>query len=158
MSKGEHKISVAVQATGFKRSMYFNRFSFEPLGRHTLAHFGLIDESGVLRDHYSCMFPEHTLKDSRQGLVDYLAKVGAAATQKTLWNPPTGQLRMDVVNVINMGQTDVGEIILSSVAVGPAIGRSKDGKPIDAEPVALLICEPEIQRLLITELYANTKA
>jgi hypothetical protein len=158
MPKGEHKIAIAIQPTGFRRTMYFNRFALEALGRHTLTHFGLIDESGVLRDHYSCVFPERTLKDSRSGLTSYLEKVGAATTQKTPWNPPAGQLRMDVVNVINMGQTDVGEIILSSVAIGPAITKSKEGKPIDAEPIALLICEPETQRLFITELYANTKA
>jgi hypothetical protein len=158
MPKGEHKIAVAVQPTGFKRTMYFNRFALEAIGRHMLAHFGLIDESGVLRDHYSCMIPEHTLKESRPGLVGYLEKVGAASSQKAPWNPPAGQLRMDVVNLINMGQTDVGEIVLSSIAIGPAIAKSKDGKPIDADPIALLICEPDIQRLFITELYANTKA
>lgn len=158
MPKGEHKIAIAVQPTGFKRSMYFNRFALEPLGRHTLAHFGLIDESGVLRDNYSCFFPEHTLKESRPALMGYLEKVGGATIQKIPWNPPSGQLRMDVVNVITVGQTDVGEILLSSLAIGPAIGRSKDGKPIDADPIALLISEPEVQRLFITELYANTKS
>lgn len=158
MPKGEHKIAIAVQPTGFKRTMFFNRFSLESLGRHTLAHFGLIDESGVLRDHYSCVLPEHTLKDSRASLIGYLEKVGGASAQKPPWNPPAGQLRMDVVNVINVGQSDVGEILLSCIAIGPAINKSKDGKPIDADPVAMLICEPETQRLFITELYASTKS
>jgi hypothetical protein len=156
MAKGEHKIAVAVQATGFKRTMYFNRFSLEKVGRHTLAHFGLIDESGVLRDHYGCILPEQALKDSRAGLTNYLEKVGGATTEKTPWNPPTGHLRLDVANVITVAQTDVGEIILSSIAVGPAIQKTKESpKPIEADPVALLISEPDLQRLLITELYAS---
>ncbi len=156
MAKGEHKIGVSIQATGFKRTMYFNRFSLEKIGRHTLAHFGLIDESGVLRDHYGCILPERTIKDVRASLTDYLEKVGGATTEKKPWNPPAGHVRLDVANVINMGQTDLGEIIFSSVAIGPAITKTKDsGKPIDADPVALLICEPDLQRLFLTELYAN---
>jgi hypothetical protein len=157
MAKAEHKIGVTVQATGFKRTMYFNRFALEKVGRHTLAHFGLIDDSGVLKDHYSCILPEQTLKDSRAGLTSYLEKVGGPATERTPWNPPAGHLRPDVANIINVVQTDIGEIILSSVAIGPAIQKTKDtGKPIDADPIALLISEPDLQRLFITELYASS--
>jgi hypothetical protein len=159
MAKGEHKIPVSLAATGFKRTMFFNRFALERLGRHTIIHFGLIDDSGVLRDHYGCVVTEQTLKDSRSSLTSYLENVGAASHGKTAWNPPVAHSRLDVANIINVGQTDVAETIFSSIAIGPAIQKTKESnKPIDAEPVALLVSEPDIQRLLITELYANAKA
>ncbi len=155
-SKGEVKISVSVAATGFKRRMYFNRFHLQWLDRHALVHFGLIDESGTLRDHYACVLTKMTLRDSKAGLTAYLEKVGGPTKPKIPWTPPTGQMGIDVANIITVGQTEHAEILLSSFSVGPAIQQAKaSDKPVETDPIALLACEPEIQHLVLTELYAD---
>jgi len=86
----EVKLSISIPVTGYRRRMLFTRFSLQRIEGHILAHFGLLDESGILRDSFSCAFSKQTLQDSKAGLTGLLAKVGGPQTTPQKWTPPVG--------------------------------------------------------------------
>ena len=153
--KREAKISISISPTGYRRRMLFNRFYLQKIDQHILAHFGLVDDSGFLRDSYAISLTKQTLEDSKASLTSFLAKVGAPTTALPVWAPPPMSAGTELANIINVGVSTDAEIIFSSFAIGPALAKAKETqKPIDIDPIALLRCDPELLKLLIVQLYA----
>ncbi len=157
MSKAEVKIKLSIPSGGYKRRMFFNRFALHRIDGHVLAYFGLVDESGLLRDIYATMLTKQTLKESRESLGKYLGTIGSPKTTAPVWSPPTSPANTDVALVINMGYTEEAEIVLGSFAVGPAIQQVKNDRKdvIDVEAVACLRCDLETQRQFLSALYVD---
>jgi hypothetical protein len=158
MSRGEVKIRLSIQPTGYRRRMFFNRFALHWFDGHALAYFALVDDSGTPRDIYACMFSRQTLKESKESLVKYLGRVGAPKGSPALWVPPPTPITTDVATVINMGYTEEAEVVLGTFAVGPAIQQVKDSNKeeiIQVDGVACLRCDLETQRQFLAALYAK---
>jgi hypothetical protein len=64
-----------------------NRFCLIKNSGFTVGHFGLIDDSGKLLDKFGCIFTDASLKELRENLVSYSAKIGMAKTKKPAWKP-----------------------------------------------------------------------
>jgi hypothetical protein len=64
-----------------------NRFCLLKNAGFIAGHFGLIDDSGKLLDKFACLLPESVLKDLRENLVTYSAKVGTAKKKSPAWTP-----------------------------------------------------------------------
>src|SRR5437762_1175687 len=64
-----------------------NRFCLLKNAGFTVGHFGLVDDSGKLLDRFTCVFPESVLKDLRENLVTYSAKVGTTKKKQSAWTP-----------------------------------------------------------------------
>lgn len=158
MSKGEVTIKLSVPATGYPRRMFFNRFAIQRIGWHALTYFALVDDSGILRDIYACMFTRQTLKENKDSLGSYLGRIGSPKGAPPAWSPPTQPMATDVATVINMGYTEDAEIVLGIFAVVPAIQQAKIAdKEIVVDGVACLRCDLELQRQFVAALYAKEK-
>ena len=132
--------------------MFFNRFAIQWIDGHALVHFALVDAVGNLRDSYACVFSRQTLKESRDRLSKYLARIGAPANPAAAWVPPA-QGQTDMANFILVGYGEEAEIVLAAFAVGPAIQRTKEkDEEIVMEPVACLRCDLETQRHFLVAL------
>ncbi len=152
MSKGEVKIRVSVPITGYRRRMFFNRFAIQWLDGHALAHFALVDGAGNVRDSYACVLSRQTLKESREGLGKYFARIGAPKNARVEWLPPS-QVPTDMANFVFMGHGEEAEIVLTAFAAGPAVQRAKDkDEDIGMDAVAWLRCELETQRQFLAAL------
>jgi hypothetical protein len=64
-----------------------NRFCLLKNSGFIAGHFGLVDDSGQLLDSFACIFTESVLKDLRENLVKYSAKIGTAKKRKPEWLP-----------------------------------------------------------------------
>ena len=156
--KQEAKISISVSPTGFRRRMLFNRFFLQPIDAHILAYFGLVDDSGFLRDQFVIGISKQTIEDSKASLTSFLTRIGSPTTTQPKWVPPSIPTTTELANVINAGVSTDGEILFSSFAIGPAISKTKESqKPIDIDPIAMLRCDPELLKLFIVELYTSEK-
>jgi hypothetical protein len=156
MSKSEVKIKLSIPAVGYLRRMFFNRFALQRIEGHALTYFGLVDDSGILRDSYACMLSKQTLKESKESLVKYLGRIGAAKNDPAAWSPPAPLPPTDVATVISMGYSEEAEIVLGSFAVGPAVQQAKGAdNEIKVDGVACLRCDLETQRQFLAALYAE---
>ena len=152
----EAKISVSVPVTGYRKRMLFTRFSLQRIEGHILAHFGLLDDSGILRDAFACAFTKQTLSDSKASLTAFLAKVGGPQSPPPKWSAPAGPTATDIATVINAGLSTDAELLLSAFAIGPAIAKAKTSdKPIEMDAIAMLRCDPDLLKSFIAELYAS---
>jgi hypothetical protein len=155
-TKGETRINIALPTIGYKRRMVFNRFALQRIDLHVFISFGLVDDSGMLRDHYACVLSKQSVEDAKASLTTFLARIGLPDGTNIKWTPPSGVMEIDMGNIINMGLSTDAEILINAFAMSPAAAKSKQSdKPIEVEGVAMLRCSPELMKLLIVELYDN---
>lgn len=154
VEESAHQIKITVGPTGFERRMFFNRFSVLRIDEHAVVYFGLVDDSGVLRDCYACTLTKQTLNDNKASLTGLLAKIGAPKASGPKWVPPQHPMPTDLASVINAGVSIDAELLLFGFAIGPAVAKTKEtSKPIEIDGIAMLRCSPELLKLLIAELY-----
>jgi hypothetical protein len=150
-------VNVKIPRSGFPRSMFFNRFRVEKMDGVVLLYFGLHVPSVGLADHYCCVISEAAVLSQRDSYMSYLEKIGRAKEPATPWQSST-QGKTEIADTINMAHGQgIGEIILALFSQWGLnmTGREKAPDPsIDAQPVALLRSDIEVQRQLIEALYA----
>lgn len=156
----ELALSFTVPLAGYRRSMYFNRFSVEAVDAQLLLDFALLDASGFLRDGYSCSISRADLDRTRENNLKYLEGVGIADPGKlSSWRPPTERRQVDAVLVFHFSRiNDSAEIAISTFATRPLIERSNKSSESQQDPIAgdhlmLLMCDLHVQLHLIGCLY-----
>ena len=160
MAKPEQQavtINVAMPVNGYRRRMFFNRFYLENIGEHVLAHFGLIDNSGFLRDVFLCALTKQSLADNKPGLTSLLTKVGGPQNVAPKWGGvSSSQTGVEMANVMNVVMSVDGELLLASFPITPAMAQSKNSNaPVQIDGVAILRTDPDLLKQFIAELYQN---
>lgn len=138
--------------SGYRRSMPFNRFQIERVDNLIISHFGLVSNSGLLLDRYSCAIFALELEYNKDSLMDYLGKVGTLADPPPVWQAHSVQLPVELFNQINVtSNPQLAETTLHNVTAR-AIAEST-GSSIQFEGVALLRSGLSLQAHWIRALY-----
>jgi hypothetical protein len=154
----ETNIQVRLPKTGYAKTMYFNRFRVENEDGFFMLHFGLVGKSAVILDSYACVIPQKAIEHQRDNLLGYLNRMGlpkVSATHK--WQPPlsVGQTAQ-LADIISMAYSnDIAETTFSTFSMCTAVQmRRENDDSLEAQPLALLRSTAELQRQLISALYA----
>ena len=143
-----------------------NRFRLLKNAGFIAGHFGLVDDSGKLLDRFSCIFPESVLKDLRENLVAYSAKIGTAKKKKPEWIPQVEgadekqTIRfpeygiVDFVHLTNWEDAYAEICFWNYSKAGLADHISQQPKtPFPTWGLALLRCDLDLQREFLEALY-----
>lgn len=144
-----------------------NRFCLIKNSGFTVGHFGLIDDSGTVLSRFGCIFTDSSLKDLRENLVSYSAKIGTAKTKKPAWKPKVDDVKekenevmvsqygvVDFIHLTNWENTHA-EICFwnySKASLADHIGQ-KVTTPFHTWGMALLRCDLDLQREFLETLY-----
>ena len=160
MSSGPMTKTVSMEvefpSAGFTRSMFFNRFSIEKLGVHTLSHFGLVSESGVLIDSYICFFSKQAIDKNQNRMIRYLENIGRTTVSSVAPWPgvSTTPQRIDIVDLIHASSGEEAELCFANLAIGPNLRRGKTTKAaVSAQAITILRSDLETHKLWIDQLY-----
>jgi hypothetical protein len=143
----------------YPRSMFANRVSVEQGTGFSVAHFGLVTESGVLLDRFSCVFTGRSLAENRENLVAYSDRIGEAKKALSPWvpPPPAGPVPIvDFMHASHFGATGEAEMCFCNIAHGPSADALRNGELKGTVPVSGLIiirCEFDLQKGFLEALY-----
>lgn len=143
-----------------------NRFCLLKNTGFIAGHFGLIDDSGKLLDKYACLFPDSVLKDLRENLVTYSAKVGITKKKSPPWTPKVDNVddkegisfsQYGIVDFIHLTNWDdaYAEICFwnySKASLADHIAQQIK-TPFATWGMALLRCDIDLQREFLEALY-----
>jgi hypothetical protein len=156
----EITVTVIMPVTGFPRVMYFNRFEHVRLENGALVTFGLVDDSGFLLDSFACFFSKAALVKNTDSLTRFWHRVsrGEPRNAPPAWKAVPAKTGVAVADVIGAYFTEgEGEIVLASLAIGPAFLAAKGStireKEINPDPVALLRSPIDAQLSLLQALF-----
>lgn len=143
-----------------------NRFCLRKNAGFIAGHFGLVDDSGNLLDQFACLFPESVVKDMRESLVTYSAKIGTAKKKSPVWTP-----KIDEVNLtlrIGLSQYGIADFVhlanwedayaeicfwnYSRASLADHMAQQIT-TPFQAWGLALLRCDIDLQREFLEALY-----
>jgi len=144
-----------------------NRFCLLKNAGFISGHFGLMDDSGKLLDKFECIFPESVLKDLRENLVTYSAKIGTPKKKTPEWTPKIKDANEDkpgitfsqygIVDFVHLTNWDdaYAEICFwnySKASLGDHITQQIKA-PFATWGLALLRCDIDMQREFLATLY-----
>jgi hypothetical protein len=144
-----------------------NRFYLIKNSGFTIGHFGLIDDSEILLDKFGCIFTDAALKELRENLVSYSAKIGTTTKKTPTWRPTVegAEERRSEVSLSQYGVVDFihltnwedahAEICFwnySKASVADHVAQ-KVTTPFPAWGLALLRCDLDFQREFLEALY-----
>lgn len=161
--KEERPRQVSVLATlkeeVYRVNMFFNRFAVEALGRHLLVHFGLLQGRNLLAS-YSCVLESETINASRASMLAFLDAIEPTESETESWNPPMEVGGVETCNIIHMARSgQIGEVRIGLYSTGVAIEARKTAQTkfdVRANPLALLHCDLDVQKQLLTALFIDT--
>ena len=160
----------------YTRTFMVNRFHLVRNSGFIIGHFGLVDDSGKLLEKFSCMIPESTLKEQRENLVAYSAKMGAAKQKSPEWNPDAEEsdlahdMTLNMRSMVTRGIVDFihltnwddafAEICfwsyskakLADYMAAPS-PKNEPKPPFPTWGLALLRCNLDLQREFLESLY-----
>ena len=144
-----------------------NRFCLLKNAGFTVGHFGLIDDSGALLDKFGCIFSDTALKELRENLVAYSAKIGTTTKKKPAWKPNVENAE-EKISGVSFSQYGVVDFIhltnwegahaeicfwnYSRASLADHIAQ-KITSPFKAWGLALLRCDLDFQREFLEALY-----
>lgn len=148
-------------------TFFVNRFRLFKNSGFMVGHFGLIDDSGKLLDKFGCIFSDTALKELRENLVSYSAKIGTTKQKKPDWKPKVqdaeekdlevAMSRFGVVDYIHLTNWEDAHAEIcfwnyskASLADHMAL---KITTPFQAWGLALLRCDLDFQREFLEALY-----
>src|SRR5437773_1381267 len=81
-------LGMAIQASGFRRFMYFNRFAVDRDEGFVHIHLGNVNKTNALVDSYCAVISELELALLKKSTMDYLGQQGALLDPPPVWQPP----------------------------------------------------------------------
>ncbi len=163
-------MSVVVPTTGYRRFLFFNRFSVEREDGFVHMQFGFVNKLNLLVDSYATVISEPELAVLRKSTIDYLGSHGTLLEAPPTWQP-TAPMLTEVANHIVMSRHGgVAEIIFYSFSFWSAVDAArraallKEAKQapetanVIAEPMALLRSPLRAQQHLIRLLFPQGEA
>jgi len=143
---------------GFRKIGFFNVFRVEKEEGFRLLQVGLVTSLGVV-DSFTCVITDFALETNRDSLVGFLKHLGPPqTTSPTPWKGVPVEKGLNIVDILHMAVSGrSAETTLFSFSVTTLMRVTKsasvDVELVPAEPLALLRCEPELQKHLIATLY-----
>ena len=145
---------------------FVNRFCLLKNAGFIAAHFGLVDDSGILLDKCACLLTESGLKDLRENLVTYSAKIGTAKKKSPTWTPkienvdlklPIFFSQYGIVDFVHLTNWDnaYAEICFwnySKASLADHMAQQIK-TPFQTWGLALLRCDIDLQREFLEALY-----
>lgn len=156
----ETSSSVEVPPSGYRRSMWANRFRLDWVSGQAWLGLVLASDQGVLLDSFSLLIPKAALLHQKRSLLQFLDKLPAPPAPAPLWSnvlPPSGT---EVVDIMAMGNGEMGEICFSNFAMRGMQDHLKShgsSSTIRPTPVAMVRCESSLLHHLITALYSGDR-
>jgi hypothetical protein len=159
-------VSLAHPAQYFATYMV-NRLNVEKHEGFLVGHFGLMDDSGKLLDSVGFIFTDTMLKELRENLVSYSAKIETATKKSPVWNPIVKPIMEDkdgfavsrygVVDFIHLTNWEdkYAEICFWSYSKAKLADHlaSNINQPFPTWGLALLRCSIDLQREFLEALY-----
>jgi len=161
-------LQIAVQTTGFRRFMFFNRFTVEREEGFVRISFGIVNNANVLLDSYATVISELELEPLRSSTMLYLGGQGTLLEPPPPWQPTT-PMQTEVANHFVMARHGpIAETIFYSFSFWSALqatqrAATRDAKQtageldLLAEPLALLRSPLAAQQHLIRLLFPATE-
>ena len=149
-------VQITLPTTGFRRSMFFNRFAVERKDGFVLIHFGLVNNANVTVDSYSTVISELELSNQKKTTMDYLGRQGSLGEEPPAWQPSSGKTTELVSHLALAHHGTIAETALFLFSFWSAMAESKRAKSnlnLNADPVALLRSPLPIQQHLIRLLF-----
>jgi hypothetical protein len=146
---------IRVETTGsaYRKTMPFNRYSFEKIDGFLVMQFGFLAPAGTLLDFYACAISEFELENQKKSIMEYLGKAGALGDGPPAWQPPIGK-SMDLCNHIGLcGSPKIGEITLNNMAARELSEVKPSHAIVKADTIALLRSSMEIHKHWLKDLY-----
>jgi len=167
----EGSATIALPRTGFKRFMFFNRFTIEREDAFVLIHFGFVNKAGTLGNAYSTAISELELLSLKKSTMDYLGKQGTLLDPPPSWQAPAST-PVDLANHIVMAHFGkIAETVLYSFSNWSALEETRKQAAaqqakknpemqlgIVAEGMALLRSPLGVQQHLIRLLFPATES
>lgn len=157
-------LGIAVPTTGFRRFMFFNRFTVEREDGFVRIMFGNVNKANALLDSYATVISELELAPLKPSTMDYLGSQGALLDPPPLWQP-TGPMTTEVANHLVMARHGpIAETLFYSFSFWSAVQATQRAAARDpkkpaaeldllAEPMALLRSPLAAQQHLIRFLF-----
>src|SRR5436190_1430698 len=98
---GKTAVGMAIQTSGFRRFMYFNRFAVEREESFVHIYFGNVNKANALVDSYCTVISELELGMLKKSTMDYLGQQGTMLDPPPPWQPP-GAMATELANHIVM--------------------------------------------------------
>jgi hypothetical protein len=144
-----------------------NRFCLFKNSGFTVAHFGLIDDSGKLLDRFGCIFTDSVLNDLKENLVTYSAKIGTTKNKKPAWMPNVEDAEdrrsevslsqygvVDFIHLTNWQEAHAEICFWNYSKASLADHMAQQVKtPFPAWGLALLRCDLDFQKEFLEALY-----
>src|ERR1700685_2666309 len=144
-----------------------NRFCLVKSSGFTVGHFGLLDDSGTVLSRFGCIFTDTALKDLKENLVSYSAKIGTAKIKKPAWKPKVEDVEeknseilvsqygvVDFVHLTNWEDAHAEICFWNYSKANLADHMAQQIKtPFQAWGLALLRCDLDLQREFLEALY-----
>jgi hypothetical protein len=160
-------LGIAMPTTGFRRFMFFNRFTVEREQGFVRIAFGNVDKANVLFDSYATVISETELASLKPTTMAYLGAQGTLLDEPPLWQP-TAPTATEVANHFVMARhgsvAETGFYCFSFWSAVQATQRAVARDPkspknsqsdldLIAEPMALLRSPLAAQQHLIRLLF-----
>jgi hypothetical protein len=155
-------LSINIAAKGYRRRMYFNRFAIETIDDRLLLRFGLVREAAAPPlDAFDCIIDKLDLQANLERIGMYLSQLESVPpAEAILWTPAFLPAGIEVITALNFARAkDAAEILLSTYSMHGIVTASKSPKSavVETEPVAMLRCSAQLQKLFATKLYRSIK-
>lgn len=149
-------------------SYMVNRFHLARNSGFTLAHFGLLDDSGIVLDRIGVVLTDEVLNILRENLVFYSSQVGTAKKNSPSWVPKIVGLNEDgnrsftpagIVDFVHLTNWEdkYAEICFwnySKAGLTDHLAFDSE-KPYPTWGLALLRCDIDLQREFLEALYPS---
>jgi len=162
-------LGITVPTTGFRRFMFFNRFTVDRDDGFVHIQFGYVSKTNALVDTYATAISEFELDTLRGSTMSYLGSQGTLLDAPPLWQPPVA-IPSELANHMVMARHgNLAETIFYSFSFWSALDATKRAatlreakKPqqdlgVVAEPMALLRSPLRAQQHLIRLLFPATE-
>jgi len=150
----ERTFNIETPLKAFPVNFCFNQFSVEKDGGWSVLSVGYLWKGRLLDDVLSFAVSQDAIEMSRKSTLDYLGRIGEILPMEHFIVPPAPKIVP--ANVIGMAyRGDMGEVVLASFTFRRIVLDSKEST-FEADPVALLRSQLNVQRNLIRALYEPT--
>ncbi len=149
----KHSVQINLPTTGFRRSMFFNRFAVERKDGFVFIHFGFVNSANVTTDSYSTTISELELLNQKKTTMDYLGRQGAIGEEPPAWQP-TGKITELASHIALAHNGPIAETALFLFSLWSTMAESRKPNPnLNAEAIALLRSNLATQQHLIRLLF-----
>jgi hypothetical protein len=156
----EIAVAVDAPASGYRSSIYANRFFLGRVDDYLLIHFGSVGNRLTLAEVAVLMAVEDLVRnrEGNMAYLDALKKEGESANEYEEWRPASNRADVSVINVLSLTRSGkIAESLLLNISGRHVWEKTQHTSgnriSIDAEPIALIRSTTSFQMTLLFEIY-----